>query len=49
MEHSTVKAVFAFVLTWLVGAEIELYSGLPVLLPIGRSGNVRLPSTIYRS
>ena len=30
-EHWTVKAVFAFVLTCLVGAEIALYSGLPVL------------------
>ena len=27
-EHWTVKAVFAFVLTCLVGAEIALYSGL---------------------
>jgi len=31
-EHWTVKAVFAFVLTCLVGAEIALYSGLPILL-----------------
>ena len=30
-EHWTVKAVFAFVLTCLVGAEIALYSGLPLL------------------
>ena len=30
-EHWTVKAVFAFVLTCLVGAEIALSSGLPVL------------------
>jgi hypothetical protein len=30
-EHWTVKAVFAFVLTCLVGAEVALYSGLPVL------------------
>jgi hypothetical protein len=30
-EHWTVKAVFAFVLTCWVGAEIALYSGLAVL------------------
>ena len=30
-EHWTVKAVFAFVLTCLMGAEIALSSGLPVL------------------
>jgi hypothetical protein len=32
-EHWAVKAVFAFVLTCLVGAEIALYSGLPLVPP----------------
>jgi hypothetical protein len=32
-EHWTVKAAFAFVLTCLVGAEIALYSGLPLVPP----------------
>ena len=32
-EHWTVKADFAFVLTCFVGAEIALYSGLPLVPP----------------
>jgi hypothetical protein len=32
-EHWTVKAIFAFALTCLVGAEIALYSGLPIVPP----------------
>jgi hypothetical protein len=32
-EHWTVKAIFAFALTCLVGAEIALYSGLPLVPP----------------
>ena len=32
-DYWTVKAIFAFALTCLVGAEIALYSGLPLVPP----------------